>query len=719
MHRLRRGSFQLPIAVLIFAASPAHPQSDIQAIDGAITLTAVSNRADKVSGGDALVRVGLPADSTASSIAVRRNGVDVTRAFRPHGGEGVLLGLVTGLEIGENRLEISHAGAHEPSGALVLKNHPAAGPVFSGPHEQPFICQTNDFGMPDGTTLGPPLDADCSVETVVSYVYRSTADPVAFKTLTDFTQLPPDVSWTTTTAGKKVPYVVRIETGTLNRAIYQIAVLHDPTSESAPIPFAPPRAWNGRLLYSFGGGCIGGWFRQGARLGGNGNLPGLNMVTDAIVGQGYAHASSTLNVFGSNCNDVLAAETMMMVKEHFIETYGEPLFTFGRGGSGGAYQQIQIADNYPGLLDGIIPGSTFPDVLATIQFLTDIQLLDRYFVAAGNALTPEQKQAIAGVGNLQTVATTAPGADRIKAPGICPPELPPGLRYHPVDNPSGARCNVIDHTVNVYGRDPVTGFARRPIDNTGVQYGVAALMSGAIDVPQFLDLNERFGGYDNDGNYTATRSVADPESLAAAYETGRIAYGGGGLATVPIIDSRNYLDLKAAGDLHLKYHSYSFRERLSRANGTTANQVLLVTPQKASPGFDKYTIAKMDEWLTNLRGDTSNDPVMDRIARARPADLVDSCYAATGERILEQQTFSGGQCNELYPTFPSPRMVAGGPVTNDVLKCQLKPVDYASYPVEFTEDQKARLAAIFPEGVCDWSKPGIGQRSPVGVWLSY
>ena len=41
-----------------------------------------------------------------------------------------------------------------------------------------------------------------------------------------------------------------------------------------------------------------------------------------------------------------------------------------------------------------------------------------------------------------------------------------------VKNPEGARCDVYDHAVNMYGRDPQTGFARRPLDNVGVQYGL-------------------------------------------------------------------------------------------------------------------------------------------------------------------------------------------------------------------------------------------------------
>jgi hypothetical protein len=64
-------------------------------------------------------------------------------------------------------------------------------------------------------------------------------------------------------------------------------------------------------------------------------------------------------------------------------------------------------------------------------------------------------------------------------------------------------------------------------------------------------------------------------------------------------------------------------------------------------------------------------------------------------------------------------MVAGGPVTNDILKCQLKEIDFSDYRVQFTQEEKERFDRIFPEGVCDWSKPGVGQRRPARTWLSY
>ena len=80
--------------------------------------------------------------------------------------------------------------------------------------------------------LGNPLDADCSVATRVDYVYRSTA--ATFKALPAGPSYPADLVQTTTSQGKTVPYIVRVETGTINRAIYQTAILHDPIGESSP-----------------------------------------------------------------------------------------------------------------------------------------------------------------------------------------------------------------------------------------------------------------------------------------------------------------------------------------------------------------------------------------------------------------------------------------------------------------------------------------------------
>jgi hypothetical protein len=205
----------------------------------------------------------------------------------------------------------------------------------------------------------------------VQYVYRTTAN--TFATLPQpLSTLPANLAFTTTVTGARVPYIVRLETGTINRAIYQTAVLHNP-NDPAPGPTAPPTGWNKRLIYPLGGGCIGGWYTQGPDL--------VTPLNDAWLRQGYGVASATLNTFGNNCNDLLSSETILMVKERFIESYGVPLFTIGTGSSGGAYQSNQTADNYPGTFDGIVTMNSFPDVTTGMVPMHSSRLLELYFAA--------------------------------------------------------------------------------------------------------------------------------------------------------------------------------------------------------------------------------------------------------------------------------------------------------------------------------------------------
>jgi hypothetical protein len=43
----------------------------------------------------------------------------------------------------------------------------------------------------------------------------------------------------------------------------------------------------------------------------------------------------------------------------------------------------------------------------------------------------------------------------------------------------------------------------------------------------------------------------------------------------------------------------------------------------------------------------------------------------------------------------------------------LKPTNQADYAVAFSPAEVARLNTIFPNGVCDWSKPGVNQTGVV------
>ena len=613
--------------LLVLAAVPGSAEARLR-------IDTLSTRPDMVTGGDVLVRVSRDA-------VVRLNGRVVHLKGRT--------GLVTGLRLGANELT---ARAGDDAARLTVRNHPITGPVFSGPHEHPFVCETEAAG------LGPPLDEDCSIATRV----RTVDGP---------------------------GYEATVETGTINRGIYEIAV---------------PRDWNRRLIYNFGGGCADGWYRQG---------PGTAGVLDAfMLSHGYAVASSSLNVFGNNCQEVTAAETMMMVKERFIEANGPVAHTQGFGCSGGSYQQHQIADNYPGLLDGILPGCSFPEVThATVSFITDAWLLDRYFGAAATTWTEEQRRAVTGFATYATAPNVASGARRIDPRVFCG-VVPVADRYDPLTNPQGARCDLYDHAINVWGRDPGTGFARRPLDNAGIQYGLKALNAGAITTAQFLDLNEHVGGFDADANIVPARTAADPIAVRRAYRTGRVTNGGLGLARIPIVDYRAYNDDAPNGDIHVRYHSFSMRERLRKANGTAANQVMLVEDQRyglystESPLL-QHAILALDRWITSGR---------------RPAALREGCMTRDEQPSFiaqPQRRNPSTRCEQLYPSASFPREVAGAGVAADVVKCRLKPVDARDYDVPFSAQERARLRQVFPQGVCDWTRPGVDQQPPTGAWLSF
>jgi hypothetical protein len=541
--------------------------------------------------------------------------------------------------------------------------------------------------------------------TVVSYVYRSTAG--RFAPLADPAARPADLAQATVD-GRPVPYVVRVERGTIDRAVYELAALYD---GQAPSPVRVAGAWNRRLVYTFGGGCNVG-YHQGASTGG--------VLDDLFLSRGYAVASASLNVLDNNCSSIISAEVAMMVKERAIETYGPVAHTIGWGGSGGAIQQHQIADNYPGILDGIIPQISFPDQATVGAPVADCRLLRNYFTNTTLAYTEAQRAAVSGFRTWGScVNWDLAFASRGHATQACPSAIPPAFLYHPQTNPDGIKCTTAEQLVNVLGRDPRTGFARSFLDNVGVQYGLAALTAGAITPEQFVDINIKAGGFDVIGDFAPERSEADPVALVRAYRAGLSLAGSGGLATTPIIDLRAYTD--AVSDIHTRFWSFAVRERLAAANGSAANQVILaygLAPSPANPTAS--ALESMDRWLTAIAADRGRGDARARMLRNRPADLVDGCWTGTGERVSEPASWQGtGTCNTLYPSAADTRIAAGAPLRDDVLKCQLKPLRFSDYPVEFSTEQRVRLHAAFPHGVCDYGRRGVGQVPLQGVWQTY
>ena len=580
-----------------------------------LTVSVLSGRPDMVTGGDALIMV---SGTGNEPVEVTVNGQLASEPFRAASQVGSSVGLVQNLTEGQNSLAIEAGGR---SAHLDLENHPITGPVFSGPHQEPFTCLTEQAG------LGKPLDENCSVKTRTAYFYRSTQPidreqprtrrtpvPPGFKPLDPASQHPDDIASTVTTLGREVPFIVRVETGTINRAIYHIATLHDPAGEP-PAPWTSNDGWNGRLVYRFGGGCRAGYHQGQAR-------PPLQDA--ATLAQGYAVAGSSLNVFGNNCNDVLSAETVMMVKEHFIESYGVPVHTIGVGGSGGSMQQHLIAQNYPGLLDGIIPGASYPDPITLVGPVSDCSLLESAFSRSSHSWSEEQKRAVSGFATWQTceswLRTYSPA---MLQPSSCNPAVPRDVVYDPERRPDGVRCGFHDNIVNLIGRDPETGLARRTLDNVGVQYGLQAFQDGVIDAEQFLELNSLVGGFDRDANLVPERTTADDAALADAYRTGRVNSGGGSLGSIPIIDTRRYQD--PSGNIHDRVRTFVAGARLAKANGTASNRVAITAPPASVD-----TVRLMDEWLTAIDQDGSSDGSAAAVEGSRPSALSSSCWSPEG-----------------------------------------------------------------------------------------
>ena len=742
------------LAVAALAASSAVIIATAAA-DAPLTLQikALSADASRVTGGDVLLQV----TTSGADVKVTANGKDVSSAFHAAKEKGTFVGLVAGLPNGRSKIAVTSG---KSAASLDITNYPITGPVFSGPWIKPFICQTQDFTLPDGSKLGAPLDENCSARTVVQYVYRSrnapppaangaraaapaagsiddqtragqpapargaaagrgAAAPPAFLPLPTTTSLPADVAMTTTTDGVTVPFVVRVETGTMDRGIYQSAILFDPTSDRAPSAATPPKGWNHRLIGVHGSGCPGGWYIQGAR-------EGVSPLDLQRLGEGYAVFVNSLNHPTNSCNAVLAGEAAMMGKEHFIEEFGVPLYTISTGGSGGAYTSLQLSDAYPGLFDGASVSATFPDALAIAMGGLDGHLLAHYFHVTNPAgLTDAQKVAITGYQSIKAFEDAANQSQRTDpVPGRADIDgyrsamwndaVPVALRYDPKTNPKGARPTVFDEAHNVYGINPSTGAALRTYDNVGVQYGLSALNAGIITPAQFVDLNARIGGVDQDDNYTAERAVADAGAMRRAYQSGLMLSTKGGLANIPVFD--NATKNETAG-YHYGWFDFALRDRFREANGNSDNLVIWrnTTPAALTAVFDK--------WMIAYTSDTKPGTQREKVLRNKPAEATEGCYdkSAPPNFIRENLVFTSkpvSKCSELFPVYSNPRHEAGGPLAANVFKCQLKPIDAKDYKVPMTADDMAKLKQIFAGGVCDFSKPGVSQ-TPVVTWASF
>ena len=207
---------------------------------GTAKIQVLSNRADLISGGDALVAV-TGVDASKARVTVGSRDVTSSFALRPN---GRFEGIISGLSLGANVVTASSPGV--TAGKATVTNHAIGGPVIAGPQVQPWVC-TNGSS-----------DPQCNAPTTYSYQYKSstTGQLQAY----DPENPPSDVASTTTDQGVTVPFIVRTETGYQDRDQYQIATLWQPGKDWAPwAPQVPggPQAdfliWHDRGYVHLGG----------------------------------------------------------------------------------------------------------------------------------------------------------------------------------------------------------------------------------------------------------------------------------------------------------------------------------------------------------------------------------------------------------------------------------------------------------------------------------
>ena len=420
----------------------------------------------------------------------------------------------------------------------------------------------------------------------------------------------------------------------------------------------------------------------------------------------------------------------------------------GRGGSGGAIQQYLIAQNHPGLLDGILPAAAYPDMVTQAIHVGDGMLMEYYMDVVYPNLPPEEQWAgydpdrwdsyverevfhgLPGNDDIGTSAFMAAwgGLPQLTLNPIFQKGFPGSGLYADLIAAFGPA--VVSQTAfthfqdlrHIYGVDG-DGWARVTWDNTGVQYGLESLNEGLITKEEFFHLNETIGGWKHtsemdtlnfpydEGNQQAQRTEGDLIAIENAYNAGIVFLGD---IDIPVIDYRFYLD--PVLDMHHFRESFTTRERIEMARGNTDNHVIWVS-HMANPNFEQVVLSAymlMDEWLLNMIENPGQS-----VSASKPDQAVDIAWNADGSILASGPGIwdEDGAGYEAFTPYSTSRMLAGSPASGLMFKPYLMPVDDAKdrgyYPANFDDDDYAKLEDIFPFGVADYELPCMGMPEEI------
>ncbi|MCC5950815.1 MAG: cadherin-like domain-containing protein [Acidimicrobiia bacterium] len=271
----------------------------------------------------------------------------------------------------------------------------------------------------------------------------------------------------------------------------------------------------------------------------------------------------------------------------------------------------------------------------------------------------------------------------------------------------------------------------------GTDLAMFAQLIGMCEGAELDEHSARQMQFSADPAHPAPRRQGDVDAIRAAYDSG-LVFTGRLPREIPIIDARHYLEHQL--DMHNVQQSFGARQRLERAGMNPDNHLIWFLD--ARPTIDQAATFQLhvdafrllDEWLLAIDADPARS-----VAANRPASAVDRCWTTDGTLVAEgsevwhgaeelvtsgagawtgsaPETVAGesvGPCAAHFPLYSTSRIVAGGPIEGDVYKCRTMSVEAAIDEGIYgewtpTPAERAQLQTIFPDGVCDYSRVGVG-----------
>jgi hypothetical protein len=335
--------------------------------------------------------------------------------------------------------------------------------------------------------------------------------------------------------------------------------------------------------------------------------------------------------------------------------------------------------------------------------------------------------------------------------GVAEGRPPDGTPFgYAVGGERGGRGSRLPHVASGHRPGPDILYARPPrapqLENTRIWRADPILVSGTqayragewLYQDYLLDDHGATGVKDREEHYGISTNLYSPSAGTFTYPTDKVyannaadlvelrvkplptataaaAYRSGAITQANNLDQVAIIDLRGPdpGAFHDVYRTYALRARLEREHGTAANQALWrgFVALLGDTNYVSEGIIAIDGWLAAVEADSRDIPLAQKIIENR--NVPDRCTNGAGREL------PAVACDVVVQSYATPRIAAGMPFTDDVMKCQLKPLrrsDY--YPITFNDAQWATLEATFPTGVCDYSKPGQYQQNTI-AWQTY